>query len=438
MTLKAGAAKICITPQEEMFPAEYHLGNFKFSGVHDDLFVRALVLDNGERRLAVITFDAADMSRTEDMLDVLSARYGLLRENVLFAATHTHEAPTFANEHHWVAGDPQRLAWVVRYGDFVVAQAAKCVGLALGSMREAKWGYGTGKSYINVNRDQLFESGFWGRGRDFEGPSDKTLGVIKVDDLKGGKIAIVLNYAVHCLCSYTCKDESGEKYLISGDIAGRTSAYIEERYLEDGAVCLWTSGAAGNQEPIYTPVYNKLGQDGSNHLGYSLGYASWDLCAHVSETHAVDAIRIMDGIENMRETMKITVVDRDLALPGRRMEFEIASFGPVMDKPFHGKIEEGSDVVLKLKLITLDDLALLGNNGELYCEIGIRLKQQSPMKDLFVISHISERAGYLPDRRGYDRHTFGFFTTNVMDGCTEDYLLPAVREMYLERLKDND
>ena len=61
-------------------------------------------------------------------------------------------------------------------------------------MVPAKWGYGTGKSYFNVNRDYPNEDGYWSQIDNYDGPSDKTLSVIKFTDDEDRLIAAVLNY----------------------------------------------------------------------------------------------------------------------------------------------------------------------------------------------------------------------------------------------------
>jgi len=92
-TFRAGAAKGNITPELggkivggfSPFPATH---------VHDDLWVRALVLDDGKTRVAVAVCDLIGISQdvSDKAQQLLQEETGLPARNLLVAATHTHPA----------------------------------------------------------------------------------------------------------------------------------------------------------------------------------------------------------------------------------------------------------------------------------------------------------------------------------------------------------
>lgn len=419
-----------------MLPGKYFMP-YDFGGVYQDLYVRVLILNNGEDQLAVITYDAADMGRTADISKALVDAYGFSPTEILFAATHSHEAPLFYDQHEALANDPGKKAWVVKYGDFVLAQTVKAVGQALETLRPARYGFNTGNSYINVCRDQLFEDGTWGHGVNFEGPSDKTLAILQVVDTEGKIIAALLNYAVHGTVCFKKMDPEEKNYLISGDIPGMMSAYLEERYKQDRSVFLWTSGAAANQNPIVTGILLKFNHDKSHEEGFDLGYSAWSLCENLAEVHALDAIRIINATNQWKEQFQLTIAERTIPLPGQRVVQTGNENGMLIpgSRSMDIRILDADPVDLKLKLIIFDDIAFLSMNAELVCEIGLRLKEKFPIKNLVIITHAGERIGYLPDKWGYEHRTFAFYTSRVKDGCTEEFLTPTVLEMFEARLK---
>ena len=60
-TLQAGAAKVVITPPVGTQMAGYGARHDVSQGIHDDLHAKAIVFDNGETQLALVTMDLIGM-----------------------------------------------------------------------------------------------------------------------------------------------------------------------------------------------------------------------------------------------------------------------------------------------------------------------------------------------------------------------------------------
>jgi len=63
--LRAGAAKVDITPPRDMFPIQ---GRQVLAGVHDPLYARALVLDNGTSKVALISVDTTAIRNSVEVV----------------------------------------------------------------------------------------------------------------------------------------------------------------------------------------------------------------------------------------------------------------------------------------------------------------------------------------------------------------------------------
>ena len=86
----------------------------------------------------------------------------------------------------------------------------------------------------------------WWEGPNYDGPSDKTVAVIKFESLNGTPIAVYYNYAMHGVAA-------GQLDLVSGDAPGTTSKYIEDSF-DDKIVALWSSGAVRRPESDVLPA----------------------------------------------------------------------------------------------------------------------------------------------------------------------------------------
>jgi neutral ceramidase len=168
--LRAGAARVDITPAEDALPENY-------LGILDRIHARAIVLDNGDATAALISVDAGAVPDAIwlDVTAALEDELGIPRDNVLITATHTHSVPRQVPD---------------GYADRIV----ESVRLARARLVPARIGFGTGVSHINVNRNIIDpDTRRWWEGANYDGPSDKTVAVIELETLDGKPIAVYYN-----------------------------------------------------------------------------------------------------------------------------------------------------------------------------------------------------------------------------------------------------
>jgi hypothetical protein len=181
----------------------------------------------------------------------------------LITATHTHSVPFVFPQ---PKPDPEADRLRQAYADKVF----QSVKMAKEELQPAAISFGTGVSYINVQRDIIDRTTHrWWEGANYDGLSDKTVAVIRLESLNHDLIAIYYNYGMHAVITGTLD-------LVSGDVPGATSRYIESHF-NDKTVALWSEGAAGDQNPVYfqqtydlrtirTKDYAQKGQDISNSM----------------------------------------------------------------------------------------------------------------------------------------------------------------------------
>jgi neutral ceramidase len=436
--LKVGASKKIISVPQEMlpYPDVVIFGDNLYTSIRKDIHVRAIAIDNGEKRLLFLVQETGAVN-VDLIKKSISEKYDFPPEGIFICNTHNHSAPPAINlsvDTEWGVPVPEVR---YRYSRFLIEQVVAAAGEALANQRPARFGFGKGNSYINVNRDEHLESGRYVEGRNFERPSDKTLSVLKFEDLQGKLIAVLMNYSVHSVMCFRVADENGNK-CSSGDLAGEIAEFMEDAFKADGSVVAWTVGSGGNQNPVLS-CYHNYHPDGTYEMTrIEWNPIMWDLARHLGQKQGMDALRILKGISELHEEARIEIVDRVLSLPGTRVEGftkpMIMNANLIDDSQVHNV--DGDPLPVKLKLVQLGDVTLAGLELELMSEIGLRMKEKLPNKDTVLISYYDENSGgrYLVDQWGFKNRTFAYYRNKVKDACTEEKLT----EMLLAMVKASE
>jgi neutral ceramidase len=419
-TLRAGAARIDITPAADaaLPMAGYASRTQGFKGIHDPIFVRAIVLDDGATQAALVAWESlfvpdAVWAQTSRQI---AEETGVRPENLLLSAVHDHGAPSLG-----VADPtPQQRA----YADKVQNAAVEAVRQAKERLQPARFGIGSAKAYVNINRREFTPNRGWWLGYNEEGLSDKTVTVLRFEDLSGKPIAFWINYAVHAVIM------GPENYQITGDLAGATSRFVEQHYLgndrprsdagmrlrlspEDkatgeGPVAVWTSGAAGDQNPVSMAS----GEDFTlvEGLGRILGEAAVRAGVNLQTTPTV----------SLRGAQKV------VTCPGRRVEP-----GPTPRAEY--KFTNAGPVNIRLGLLTINDVALAGVSGEVFTLIAQRLQRESPFKRVVMATHTNGSSGYIPNDAGFELVSYEVTASRLRPGCAEDSIVRGFMDLMAVR-----
>ena len=416
--LSVGAARVDITPSAASLPKG-------FEGINDPIFVRAIVIDDGRTRAALVTVDAGAVStdtwsqvsrEAETELKIPSAQ-------LLLTATHTHSVP-FGSGRDLA---PRILA--------AMTQAAA-------RLRPARIGYGTGVSYINVNRNLIDpKTHRWWEGPNYDAPSDKTVAVLRFETLEGRPIAVYYNYAVHGVLN-------GQLDQISGDIPGATSRYLEDS-LDDGAVAVWSTGAAGDQNPIYFQQtydlreirirdYAARGIDISNAMppgGQGLNKRDPKVAKLMNQQRQMtismgqmlgeEVMHVMRaGLERPMTSAPIAGAQKVVTCPGRkRTDSGRAGYA--------GTYVDADPIAIRLSLVRLGDVAITGVDAELFTMIAQRLKSESPLKHTMMatLTNGAARSGYIPNDAAFGYDTFEVVSSNLKPGCAETAIVDGLLDL---------
>jgi hypothetical protein len=419
--LRVGAARVDITPPADAaLPMAGYAGRKEgFRGIHDRIFVRAIVVDDGTNRAALVAWESLFVPEAiwADTSKLIATQSGIRPEYLLLSAVHDHGAPTLA-----VAGaSAQQQAYVT----FVENAAADAVRRAVAQLQPARVGIGTAKAYVNVNRREIVPGRGWWLGYNDEGPSDKTVHVLRFDDTTGRPIAFWINYPVHVVIM------GPENYQVTGDLAGATSRFVEQHYLGndrprsdagprvrlrpeekatgDGPIAVWTSGAAGDQNPVSTAS----GEDFTlvDGLGKVLGEAVIRAAASVTTTAAEASLR---GAQ------------RVVTCPGRRVD-------PGSTPRAEYTFTDADPVTIRLSLLTINNIALAGVSGEVFTLIAQRLRRESRFEHAMMVTHTNGSSGYIPDDAGFEPVSYEVTASRLKPGCAENAIVNGFLDLMAGR-----
>ncbi len=420
LLFKAGAAKVDVTPGENALPKN-------IEGILDRLYSRAIVIDNGVTSAALVTVDTGMIFEQlwKKVTQKIENELGIPVQNILLTPTHTHSGVMWAQ--------PE-----------LENRIFESVKLAKERLAPARIGYGTGVSYVNVNRNIIDpKTRRWWEGPNYDGPSDKTVAVVKFETINGEPIAVYYNYAMHAVTV-------GQLDQISADAPGAASRYIEDSF-DDRIVAVWSTGACGDQNPIYFQQtydlreirikdYAKRGIDISNAMppgGEGLNKQDPAVIRLMNQQKQMilsmgqflgeEVMHVMRDMERMSESGRIFGKQKIASFPGRERTNEGRA-------GYEGTYKDGAPVELRLGLLMIDDIALGTVNAEIFNLIAQRFKKESPFAQTMMVTLTNGMAnsGYIPNDAAFGYQTFEVLSSRCKPGYAENAIVNGILDLIYE------
>jgi hypothetical protein len=415
--LHAGAARVDITPPADaaLPMSGYANRTHGFEGIHDHIYARAIVLSDGAASAAIVGWELIGVPNPAwaDVSERIAKECGIPVDHLLLAAVHDHSAPSPAGIYENTS--PKSA----EYTEKLKQATVEAVREAKAKLQPARIGYGSGRAYVNVNRRELTPDRGWWLGFNPEGVSDKTLSVLRFESTEGKPIAFLINYPVHAVVM------GPENYQISGDIAGATSRYVEQYYaraLPDpprsdagyvlrpkpgqapaDVVAVWTSGAAGDQNPV------------------SMASKDFTMVDALGKILGEEAVRVANTIVATPQ-VRLSAAQRVVTCPGRKVED-----GPRPRREY--KFQDADPVDIRLSLLMINDVAVTGVSGEVLTPIYLHLKRESPFSRTIMLTHTNGASGYIPDDAGFDQIGYEVTTSHLKPGCAENAIVNGLVDM---------
>jgi len=398
--LSAGMAKVNITPKTPIPMSGYGSRKDPFTGVHDDIFSRVVVFSDGGNKAAIIAADVIGLSHEfwEKFTDRLERETGIRKEFIMLAPAHNHGGPVTRVYNR--TSSPEVIAYV----DEIQRKMVGAVKEAINNMKPALIGAGKGECLMNINRRAFHPEHGISLGRNPYGPCDHEVAVIRVDDTDGNIVSLIFNWPCHGTVT------GPKNYQITGDWPGAASRYIETE-LGDKVIAPVTIGASGDINPLYGPHLDYV----SDYRHYSYGVESTGIILGKEVIKVAHAIRVSGA-------GSIDALQRIVTLPGKTDDSKLQQPDTV----------SGSGLTIRLTVLKIGNIVLAGVSGEVFNEIGVELKKQSPYTNTFMITHCNGSSGYLITDKAYEEGGYEARSTRAKSGAEKaliDNLLDLINEL---------
>jgi hypothetical protein len=430
--LSAGFAALPITPQvpdrwddknknEEYNPEEGETftdgnGNGKFdpvwiagfsnnkpaNGIHDEVWARAMVIEDGKTRLAIVVLDAIGFMNN----DVIDLRGRISKESgityAIVTSTHTHEGPDLLGL--W-GESPFKSGINPAHMEYVKNQAAKAIDLAVKNIRPARLSIsqdltGAIPLVLDTRKPEVFDSG---------------LRMIQFLDRENGQtMGTLINHGNHpeTLWSGNLQITSDFPHYVREGI--EKGVYHKDSLVLPGVggVALYASGAVGGLMTTHPRLTIK-----DPFSGEEFKEPTFDKAAAQGKSMANLALLAMAKPEEIIDSAAISIIAKTLPIPLDNNMFKLAAMLGIMKRGTTGWMKMKSE----LAVVKIGPISLVTIPGELYPEIlngGVEapvgqdfnvapveipaIREMMPGKYKFMFGLANDEIGYIIPKSQWD------------------------------------
>ncbi len=433
---KAGAAWVDITPKLGTPMAGYY-SERGAEGVHDPLKAKAIVIETGGTKAALLALDLISTLRStvDEARRIIEEETGIPGTNVMVSATHSHTGPVFSSGRRFDAlGGNHPLAQEYTYGLPVLI--ARAVKEANAKLAPAKLSHGIGsEDNLAFNRRFHMRDGSvgWNPGKlnpdiiDPAGPTDPRVHVVFLQKDKDQPLATYVNFAMHL-------DTVGGTHY-SADYPFTLSESLARAKGPD-MLTLFTIGCAGDINHINVKSAAKQqGPTEAARIGTILAAQVLRTFEHLTPLTNAGPIRVSSEIvqlplpdftpDQLERARKVAeAVEANPKQAPKFME-QVEAFKVLDVEARRGKPQE-----VEVQVIALgSDLAWVSLPGEIFVELGIAIKKGSPFQQTVIAELANGSIGYIPTKRAYSEGNYEVVSARCAEGSGELLVESALRQL---------
>ena len=409
--IKAGSSICDITPDFPAFMCGYPT-SLTSTGVHDKLYNTAMYIECGGKEFLYLMNDLCYFSRTrsDSIIRETSLLTGIPESQIILCTIHTHSGPCTANNPYTGTMEPDIYP---EYMDKVSTKIAQNAKAAKDGAFPAKLGWGKG----TCGKEQ----GVGGNRHNPDYDQDPAVLVFGIRDMNDVLRCAIVNYALHPTVLHA------DNSLISADYVAYTRLAVNEAFPE--AKFGFVQGCSGNQSTRYF----RHGQtfEEAERIGGAIGKEVVKVLE--SMTFSADDVEIKfadlgfkpsqlreipalaDAEKNAEKAKKEYQALIDGGAPYsvcRSAECtvigadQMVQFAAEADKFGHDTfVNHGLPV--RMKAVSVGDWAVFAVSAEMFVNIGLDIKKNSPFAMTFV-STLSQgnTLGYICSDYAYDEYCY--------------------------------
>lgn len=420
----AGFGKGEIIFPQEMLPIE------GFCGIHDNPHIRIMYLKGKADALALCVMELVNVPEKEiayareRMAEVFEIPEEKTWVHMTHAITTPHELGPMGPPEKRPPITERQKEQKIMFSEAIRSAFEEALAGTKEDFSVCRLGWGRGNCMANQNRDVKTSYGWW-IGIHGEGPTDKEMDVLRVEDEHGKLKGIFVNYGLKpCAADNSGMDTQTRQ--ISSDCCGMASTLVEETL---DAVVIYTMGAAGDQVPVKTSLLEIVTDSGQIEKQDEGAEKGLEYAGEVAEILTKSILEISENIICSEAEMPMgwEYVAFDWGLQKRRPR--------LLTKTVTYEAE-GKTGSYTAEVFRLGEAVLIANRTETMAQTRLELKEKSPFMYTMILCMTNGEAKYMPDMLSAERGTWEAQSSKYLPGCAEKFVEETV--MAMKKLTDRE
>lgn len=429
---RAGAAQVDITPPDKTPMAGFYAMR-PSGGVVDPIFAKAIVIEQDGAKAAFVALDICYTTRPLVVATrkLIAEQTGIAAERVMICATHSHSGPVLARDSEMDRITGAKTPAALEYAEKLPALIARAVAEANGKLAAARAAAAVGREeHLSFNRRFIMKDGtvVWQARLNPNvvrpaGPIDPDVGVWQISGAegKGAPLATFVNFAMHATAV------GGSK--VSPDYPGYLAKRLADYYGQD-MLSFFANGCCGNinqRDPNWAEQVS--GPREGERIGTVLGAAVFRTLPQLraqktwAPRAASSIVRLerrsfsAEEIEAARRTVA-RIPSPGLGTPAMAAAVCMVETADKAQVPLEAEVQV---------IAVSEELAIVALPGEMFVELGLAIKKDSPFKHTFIAELANGSIGYVPNREAYPQGRYEVVSARCAEGSGERLVEEALK-----------